>query len=119
MFVVLEPLLGGRAFVPFSEIPFDVILAVLGLGLLNTFIAYMFFYYIIQQLGAFRASMVTYIVPVVGLVLGWLVLGEVASLVTLLGAAMILTGIGIVNIDPALLRHTLRGSRGWLATMLK
>lgn len=98
LFLILEPLLGGRAFVPFSQLPTDTILAVFGLGFVNTFIAYLFFYYIIRELGAFRASMVTYIVPVVGLILGWLLLHEHISAAMFIGGAMIFTGIGIVNI---------------------
>lgn len=98
VFVLLEPVFGGRAFVPFSEVSSDVTLAVFALGFFNTFVAYMFFYFIIQQLGAFRASMVTYIVPVVGLFLGWLVLNEEVDAVLLLGAGMIFAGIAIVNL---------------------
>jgi len=103
-FVILEPLLGGRAFVPFDQVPGDVTLAVLGLGFVNTFIAYLFFYFIVQQLGAFRASMVTYIVPVVGLALGWLV-NEIVTVVMLGGALLIFTGIAFVNLQPEQVRR--------------
>ncbi len=98
LFMLLEPLLGGRAFVTAAELPAQSLWAVIGLGFFNTFIAYLFFYFIVQQLGAFRASMVTYIVPVVGLFLGWLVLNESISMSTFIGAAMIFAGIGIVNV---------------------
>lgn len=98
IFVILEPLLGGRAWVPLESIDTDNVLAVLGLGFFNTFIAYLFFYYIIQQLGAFRATMVTYIVPVIGLVLGWLILDETVDSILIVGAAMIFAGIAVVNL---------------------
>lgn len=101
LFVLVEPLLGGRAFTPLDALPGNALLAAFGLGFINTFIAYMFFYFIIRELGAFRASMVTYVVPVVGLLLGWLLLDEVVSVSMLAGAALIFTGIGIINIDPA------------------
>lgn len=104
VFVVLEPLFGGRAFVPLDQVPGDTLLAVFGLGFLNTFIAYLFFYFIIQQLGAFRASMVTYIVPAVGLFLGWAV-GETVDWVMLIGAFIIFTGIAIVNVRPMVIRR--------------
>lgn len=104
VFVILEPLLGGRAFVPFHELPSDSLRAVIGLGFFNTFIAYLFFYYIVRELGAFRASMVTYIVPVVGLILGWLLLNETVNATMLIGAALIFTGIGVVNLHPSVLR---------------
>jgi drug/metabolite transporter (DMT)-like permease len=105
LFVFIEPLLGGRSWVSFGALDTDVLLAIFGLGLLNTFIAYLFFYFIVQQLGAFRASMVTYIIPAVGLFLGWLILDEKIELYMIFGAALIVTGIGIVNLHYDLLRR--------------
>ncbi len=105
LFMVLEPLLGGRAAVAPASVPSDVLLAVFSLGFVNTFIAYLFFYYIIRELGAFRASMVTYIVPPVGLILGGLVLDEVITTTMLIGAGMIFTGIAIVNVSPGKVMH--------------
>jgi drug/metabolite transporter (DMT)-like permease len=100
----LEPILGGRAPVPLNTLSADSLLAVFMLGFLNTFIAYLFFYYIIQQLGAFRASNVTYIVPVIGVVLGWLVLGEQIDIRLAIGAALIVCGIAVINVRFSTLR---------------
>lgn len=107
VFTVLEPVFGGRAFVSPADLPSGAIVAAVGLGFFNTFIAYLFFYYIVQQLGAFRASMVTYIVPAVGLFLGILV-GEEVTLTMILGAILIFCGIGIINIQPQALRDMIR-----------
>lgn len=101
--MIIEPLLGGRGFTPYTDLNSDVLGAILGLGFVNTFIAYMFFYFIIQELGAFRATMVTYVVPAVGLILGWLVLGERISATMFIGASFIFLGIGIINIKLKLL----------------
>lgn len=98
LFMVLEPLLGGRAYIPFQELPQGALMAAFGLGFFNTFIAYLFFYFIIQQLGSFRASMVTYIVPVVGLALGALFNDEIVSPAMFFGAVLIFTGIGVINV---------------------
>ena len=103
VFMFIEPLLGGRAYTPYNELENNILFAILGLGFINTFIAYMFFYFIIQQLGAFRATMVTYVVPAVGLILGWLVLQEKVSSTMFLGAGLIFIGIGIINIKLKLL----------------
>lgn len=103
MFMIIEPSFGGRAFKPYDQIEHDVLFAILGLGFVNTFIAYLFFYYIIQELGAFRATMVTYVVPAVGLILGWLILREHISITMILGASLIFLGIGIINIRLKLL----------------
>jgi drug/metabolite transporter (DMT)-like permease len=80
-----------------AETPIDVILAVLTLGFVNTFIAYLMFYEIVKH-GAARASMVTYVVPVVGLILGVLFLNEPMDIYIIIGAALIFTGIAIVNL---------------------
>lgn len=100
LFMVLEPLLGGRAAISPASLDTDLLLVVFGLGFVNTFIAYLFFYYIVRELGAFRASMVTYIVPPVGLILGGIVLNEIITATMLAGAGLIFTGIAIINVSP-------------------
>jgi drug/metabolite transporter (DMT)-like permease len=89
---------GGHAATPLTQVSGDVLWAILILGLLNTFVAYLMFYWVIQQLGAARASMVTYVIPVVGLTLGALVLDEVLDVRLLVGAALIFAGIAVVNV---------------------
>jgi drug/metabolite transporter (DMT)-like permease len=103
VFVILEPIFGGRAFVPLNQLPDHVLLAAFMLGFTNTFIAYLFFYFIVKELGAFKSVMVTYIVPVVGLILGVVVLDEVVTTSMLMGATMIMMGIAVINVRPKLL----------------
>jgi drug/metabolite transporter (DMT)-like permease len=74
------------------------LLAMLLLGFVNTFIAYIFYYSVVKELGAARASMVTYIVPVVGLILGVSVAGEIFDWRLGVGALLIFSGIGLVNL---------------------
>lgn len=76
----------------------DILLAVITLGFVNTFIAYLFYYFVVRELGASRASMVTYIVPVVGVVLGALLLAEEVGLSLVIGTVLIFAGIAIVNL---------------------
>lgn len=99
IFMLIEPSIGGRSAVPLDQLPTDSLFAVLMLGFLNTFIAYLFFYYIVQQLGSFRSVMVTYIVPPVGLILGALILKEEFSAIMLFGALLIFAGIGVINLN--------------------
>jgi drug/metabolite transporter (DMT)-like permease len=96
--MLIAPALGGANIVMPAEMQSNVLFAVVILGLLNTFIAYIIFYSIIPILGAARTSMVTYVVPAVGLALGAVFLKEVVDFRLLLGAALIFTGIGIVNL---------------------
>lgn len=49
---------------------------IVGLGLLGTGLAYIIYYYNIERLGAVSASSVTYIPPVVALLIGALLVGE-------------------------------------------
>jgi drug/metabolite transporter (DMT)-like permease len=96
--MVIAPALGGAAIAMPAEMQSNVLFAVVMLGLLNTFVAYIIFYSIIPILGAARTSMVTYVVPAVGLALGAVFLKEVVDFRLLVGAVLIITGIGIVNL---------------------
>lgn len=96
--MLLAPPLGGMPPKPLTDLSADALNALLLLGALNTFVAYILFYWIIQQLGASRASMVTYVTPAVALVLGAVILNETIDWRLLVGAALILSGIGVVNV---------------------
>jgi drug/metabolite transporter (DMT)-like permease len=91
-------LLGEGGFTPLAQVSSDALVSVIVLGLLNTFVAYLFYYFIVRELGAARASMVTYVVPVVGVILGTTFLQEVVGLTLLLGGGLIFAGIAIVNL---------------------
>jgi len=94
----VAPLLGYPVPRPPADLTENVLVAVLLLGFVNTFFAYILFYYIVRELGAARSQMVTYIVPPVGLILGVLLLNEQADIRLLIGAGLIFAGIGIVNL---------------------
>ncbi|MBA3871787.1 MAG: EamA family transporter [Anaerolineae bacterium] len=94
----VAPLLGGPSPTPLGTLTPRVIGAMLALGLVNTFIAYIIFYALIPVLGAARTSLVTYVIPAVGLILGAIFLGEAVDIRLLIGAAMIMGSIGIVNL---------------------
>lgn len=96
--MVIAPLLGGQPATPLDTVSSDVLIAVGLLSFVNTFIAYILYYWVIRELGAARTSMVTYVVPAIGLALGAIVLNEVIDWRLLVGAAMIFAGIAIVNL---------------------
>lgn len=66
---------------------------VFGLGLTGTGIAYVLYYYIVQRMGAVQASTVTYLPPVVALLIGCLLVGEPVRAMSLLGMSAILGGV--------------------------
>jgi len=86
-------------------------LAWLTLGVVNTGLANVVYYWLIQRVGSVRSSLVTYIIPTVGLLLGATVLGESLGLNALLGTALIVVGVATVasGFRLGLLRRTLPG----------
>ncbi|NJN99114.1 MAG: EamA family transporter [Anaerolineales bacterium] len=73
------------------------IASLLALGIFGTGIAFMVYYLIMERTSATYVSMVTYLVPVFGVILGVVVLGEQLSWNAYLGCALILLGVMIVN----------------------
>jgi len=96
--MMIAPLLGGEPATPLAKVEVGALLAVIGLGLINTFVAYLLFYWVIQELGAARSSMVTYVVPAVGVTIGVLIGDTILSLTLVIGSLLILSGIAIVNV---------------------
>jgi drug/metabolite transporter (DMT)-like permease len=70
---------------------------VLGLGLTGTGIAYVLYYYIVQRMGAVQASTVTYLPPVVALLIGWLLVGEPLRGIDLVAMSAILGGVYVIQ----------------------
>ena len=99
--MLVSPQLGGQSPVGLADMRQGVLLAVLTLGVLNTLVAYLIFYSTIKTLGAGRASMVTYVIPAVGLGAGALFLGEALDARLLAGAAIIVGSVLLVNIGSA------------------
>jgi len=75
----------------------ESLLAVVWLGLLGSGLAYLCFFRILQHWGATRTSLVAYLLPVYGIALGALVLNERIDVTTLIGTALIIGGIALVN----------------------
>jgi drug/metabolite transporter (DMT)-like permease len=71
--------------------------AIIWLGVLGTAVAYLIFFRVIERWGATRTTLVTYVIPVVAIGLGFIVLGERLRPVELVGAALIIAGVVLVN----------------------
>lgn len=72
-------------------------LAVLGLATLSTALAYIVFFQIVRRSGASNVMLVTLLIPVTAILLGWLVLGEPISMRAIVGAIVI--GSALLVID--------------------
>ena len=75
----------------------QAIFSILWLGLLGSGIAYLCFFRLLGPWGATRLTMVAYLLPAVGIVLGFIVLQETIDGRIIIGTLAILAGIGIVN----------------------
>jgi drug/metabolite transporter (DMT)-like permease len=71
--------------------------ALVGLGLLCTAVAYVLFYRLLIRLGPPRAMTVTFLIPVFGVLWGWLFLGESITLRIVMGGGVILLGTALAT----------------------
>lgn len=71
--------------------------ALLVLGVVGTGLAYLLNYRVVADLGATRASLVTYVIPIVAVAVGVAVLDESFHARVLVGGVLIVGGIALVN----------------------
>jgi drug/metabolite transporter (DMT)-like permease len=65
------------------------------LGVLCTGAAFVLYYRLIARIGAPRASTVTYLIPLFGVIWAWLLLGEPLTMTMALAGALILSGVAL------------------------
>jgi drug/metabolite transporter (DMT)-like permease len=70
--------------------------SLLALGILGTGLAYVLYLWLIEHIGSVRGSLVTYIIPIVAVFLGWAVLDETVGLNTIGGGLLIVGGVACV-----------------------
>ena len=75
-------------------------LALAWLGILGSCVAYLLYFGLLQSVGPTRATVVTYVFPVVGVILGVLFLHETVDEHLVIGAGLIVAGIVAVNWKP-------------------
>lgn len=81
-----------------QSFPVATILSLFWLGLMGSCLAYIFYFTVLQAWGATRTTLVTYLLPVVGVAAGVLFLGEQLHWQVLAGGLLILSGVGAVNL---------------------
>jgi drug/metabolite transporter (DMT)-like permease len=75
----------------------QAVFAILWLGILGSGLAYLFVFRLFAHWGATRTTLVAYVIPVVGIALGYLVLAEPIDARIVIGTALVIAGIGLVN----------------------
>lgn len=71
--------------------------SVIWLGILGSGVAYLAYFRLLGRWGATRTALVAYLLPVVGIVLGYLVLDEPVGPSLLAGTVLVIAGVAIVN----------------------
>ena len=88
--------LSGSDLGPPSQL--DSIIALLWLGLLGSFFAFLLLYFLISHLEATVVTMVTYVFPVVGVALGVVFLDELLDARLIVGTVLVVVGIVVVTL---------------------
>lgn len=76
-------------------------IAILWLGILGSGLAVIMLWYLIHEVGPTRASLVTYLFPIGGVILGVIFLDEHLSWQLLAGTVLIIASLAVVNWQPA------------------
>jgi drug/metabolite transporter (DMT)-like permease len=71
--------------------------AILWLGLLGTALAFLLYFYLLNTVGPTRTTLVTYVFPLVGVVLGVVLLKETLNWQLILGGSLVVSSIIVVN----------------------
>jgi drug/metabolite transporter (DMT)-like permease len=83
---------------PFAiQVQSETVFSILWLGILGSGVAYLAVFRLFAHWGATRTTLVAYLLPVVGIILGFLVLNEAIDARIIVGTALVLGGIALVN----------------------
>jgi drug/metabolite transporter (DMT)-like permease len=95
--VVLLPLLPvAPPPVPLAQVPASAWAALVGLALVSTTVAFIFYYRLTADVGPVKAITVTLLIPIFGMLWGVLFLGEPVTPGRLAGCAIILAGCSLI-----------------------
>ncbi|MGM0716969.1 MAG: DMT family transporter [Halobacteriota archaeon] len=71
--------------------------SILYLGVFSTAIAYIIYFFVLEERGAFEASLVTYLVPIVGTTAGVFFLDESIGVGSIVGFVVVVTGFALMK----------------------
>ena len=87
----------GEAVPPLTTLAPVAVASVLAVAIPSTALAYPIYFGLIGRVGPVRANLVAYAVPVFAAFMGWLLLGEVLSVWTVLGFPLVVLGFALVE----------------------
>ncbi len=104
----------GLALLPFAflnpvsfVLDFKIVFTVVLFAIICSALAYLLFYELIKDVGPTKALTVTFLIPVFGIIWGYILLGEPVSLSTILGGTVILVGTYLVTSSKSTKNKTL------------
>lgn len=95
--LILLPVMLAVDGLPGAEVPGTVWLSVILLGVICTGLAYVLYFRILARAGATNLSLVTFLVPVSAILLGWLFLNESLGMAHLVGVLIIAAGLALID----------------------
>jgi drug/metabolite transporter (DMT)-like permease len=95
-----------------APVSFNSVLSVAWLGIFGSGLAFVIFFRLINNWGATRTSTVAYLMPVVGIILGAVILSEPVTTNRLIGTALVIGGVALVNVKREAIGSFLAGLRG-------
>jgi len=97
-------------FEDFNQLIFDAnaFISVLYLALFGTVIAFTGYYWLLKRISVVILSLITFINPIIALILGWIIYNEQLSSRYLWGSILVLTGLLWANLGNALLNSKRR-----------
>ncbi|HEX7271132.1 MAG TPA: DMT family transporter [Casimicrobiaceae bacterium] len=111
-FLLVIACIGDTAVLPFylaeasfsrqAQWSWQAVVALASIGLFSSFLAYVFWNRGVERLGASVAGLFVHLMPVFGVLLAWLFLGEVLQGFHVIGIVLILTGIYVTSRAAAL-----------------
>ncbi len=75
----------------------DSAAGLLALGAISTAFPYFIYFELVRDVGPSASALATYLVPIVGVLLGWVFLGERVALTALAGALMVIGGVALAQ----------------------
>jgi drug/metabolite transporter (DMT)-like permease len=95
--LIAVPLIFAGGDTPSFDLSLGGFGALLTLGIVGSGGMLLGFLWLVEKTGSIGASLVTYVVPFMGVFLGWAVLGETIGDRTVLGLVLVLAGVGVAT----------------------
>lgn len=86
-----------KSSIPFADIPWQSWAAIAYLAVFGSVISFIAYLYALQNLPASQTSIYAYINPIVAVLLGWLIFGEILTVFIIAGTLVTLLGVYLVN----------------------